>query len=301
MDNTYSSATYATPGMVEEHFTRILHGDPAPKVAAKPYLNGSTTMIGNPFDVGYSRMLPTAFIFCCFVIFATPMALTIALGYDSSVQYWIGPWGLMSFGVPVLFAAGHLVHLERGFPRKPVVLLCTLFPAILFLIIGDIHLSVAYDLSDQLFSTDCDTFDSKRVLDRSWKRAHELYVKCITKTVENSGGKHNITIAKAFDLYRIHHCEEYETAHREEKEQWDYLRHLEENHHCSGWCESGSRRLWTYKGVRDPCSTAVGTVLKFKVQRIAMQVVVYSVCVIVLVTVVLVLVGPMIRAAGMPW
>jgi hypothetical protein len=154
-------------------------------------------------------MLPTAFIFCCFVVFATPMALTIALGYDSSVKYWIGAWGLMAFGVPVLFAAGHLVHLERGFPRKPIVLLCTLFPAVLFLIIGDIHLSVAYDLSDQLFSTDCDTFDSKRILQRSWERANNLYEKCITKTVENSGQTHNLTVETAFDLYRVHHCEEY--------------------------------------------------------------------------------------------
>ena len=33
---------------------------------------------------------------------------------DRSVKYWIGPWGLMSFGIPVLFALGHYVHLERG-------------------------------------------------------------------------------------------------------------------------------------------------------------------------------------------
>lgn len=287
-----------TPGMVEEYFTSILHGESAP-IPQKGNGNGNGEN-GNVFSMGYSKMLPTAFIFCCFVIFATPMALTIALGYDRSVKYWIGPWGLMSFGIPVLFALGHYVHLERGFPRKPVVLLCTLFPAVLFLIVGDIHLSVSYDLSDQLFSTDCDTFDSKRVLERAWERANDLYAKCITTTVQNQGKKHNLTIAKAFDLYRIHHCEEYNSALQENKEQWDYLRHLEEQHHCSGWCEPG-RRLWTYKGTRDACSVAVGTVLRFKVQRIAMQVVVYSVVVIVLVTIVLVLVGPMIRAAGMPW
>jgi len=295
---------YATPGMVEEHFTRILHGDPAPSVPTKTYSDypRSGNMNGTGvFDIGYSRMLPTAFIFCCFVVFATPMALTIALGYDSSVQYWIGSWGLMSFAIPVLFAAGHLVHLERGFPRKPVVLLCTLFPAVLFLIIGDIHLSVAYDLSDQLFSTDCDTFDSKRVLQKSWERASDLYEKCITKTVHNQGTKHNLTMVTAFDLYRIQHCEEYEQALKENQEHWDYLRHLEEHHHCSGWCEPGAKRLWTYKGVRDSCSVAVGAVLRFKVQRIAMQVVAYSVGIIVLVTIVLVIVGPMIRAAGMPW
>jgi len=289
------TGSYATPGMVEEHFTRILAGDTAPNLPSKRSL-----IDGDVFAVGYSKMLPTAFIFCCFVIFACPMALTIALGYDSSVKYWIGSWGLMSFGIPVLFAAGHLVHLERGFPRKPIVLLCTLFPAVLFLIIGDIHLSVAYDLSDQLFSTDCDTFDSKRILQRSWERANDLYEKCITKTVQNAGQKHNLTAATAFDLYRIHHCEEYESALAENKDHWDYLRHLEEQHHCSGWCQPG-RRLWTYKGVKDACSVAVGTVLRFKVQRISMQIVVYSVVVIVLVTVVLVIVGPMIRAAGMPW
>jgi len=227
---------YATPGMVEEHFTRILHGDPSPNVPPKAYSTYSSSQIigQGTFDVGLSRMLPTAFIFCCFVIFATPMALSISLGYDSSVRYWIGAWGLIAFGVPVLFAGGHLVHLERGCPRKPVVLLCTLFPAILFLILGDIHLSVAYDLSDQLFSSDCDTFDSKRLLQRSWDKANDLYVNCLSKTVEKAGNKHNLTMEKAFDLYRIHHCEEYESALKEQKEEWDYLRHLEESHHCSG-------------------------------------------------------------------
>merc|ERR1719298_326670 len=94
---------------------------------------------------------------CCPRLSSSAASLSLRLHSRSRLR-----WGLTAYTVPILFAAGHIVHLERGFPRKPVVLLCTLLPAILFLIIGDIHLSVSYDLADQLFSTDCDTFASKR-------------------------------------------------------------------------------------------------------------------------------------------
>lgn len=276
-----------TPGMIAEQFSRILRKEADPDQSMKP-------------SDGYARMLPTVFTFCCFLMFASPLSLTLSLAYDTTVGYWIGRQSLWAWIFPVVFIVGHIVHVQKGFPKKPVVLLCTLLPGIAFLVLGDIHLSVAYDLSDQLFSTDCDTFESKRQLDRAWQKAYTLYTGCLNRTVASGGVKHNFTMTSALELYRIHHCEEYEDALQEQKAEWTYLRHLEENHHCSGWCESG-QRLWTYKDVRDPCSEAVATVLRFKVQRVALQIVVYAIFVIALTAIVLVVVGPKIRQAGFNW
>lgn len=246
----------------------------------------------------YGRMLPTGFIFFCFVVFATPMAHMIALGNDRTVQYWIGYWGLAAYVVPVVLTLGHVAHLSWGFPRKPVVLMCTLFPGVLFLIIGDIHLSVSYDLADQLFSTDCDTFESKRVLDRAWQSAHELYTGCLNRTVK-SGKQKNLTMQSAYATYRVHHCEEYQDALRQHQAEWEYLRYAEETLHCSGWCYPDIQ-LWSYKHTRDSCSIATATTVKFTVQRLALQVVAYSVVVIVLTTIALVFLGPRIDQGARP-
>merc|ERR1719221_524405 len=63
-----------------------------------------------------------------------------------------------------------------------------------------------------------------------------------------------------------------------------YLQSLEESHHCAGWCEPAPEPLWLPQqsaGTKDSCSVAAGEILHGQVLRVAGQVEVY--CLVVLV------------------
>merc|ERR1719277_2851500 len=213
------------------------------------------------------------------------------LSHDPNVIYWVGHWCEFALLLPALFLFAFIVHSKMGRPHKATVLLTLLLPSIALLIIGDILNSSAADKADQLRSTDCDTFGQKRQLQRSWDSAHQLYIGCLEETL----ALRNITMEKAMELFRIQDCEEYAEAYPKYKKDWDYLWFLEEKHRCAGWCSFGDR-LWTYKPTVDSCTTVVSQMFVLKVRRMAKQVIVMAVFILVSTSIANILLSPGLRA-----
>lgn len=308
------------PAAIRENFSRILEGvspgvPTAVSVGAggQPSLSTTPLFVGNearqqmasslkdpyqPINLLRFSMFPSVFTFAMFCIFMTPIWQMSHLGHDTTVRFWVGRWCDMAMFLPIIFIATHLIHIEKRTPHKPAVLASIFIPCIVLLILADVVMTTAYDKADQLFSTDCDTFSGKRELQREYVYAQELYKSCITETAAREGG--NLTAASAAKLFRINDCEEYATAHKQHQRHWDYLSYLEEEHQCSGWCARSSR-LWTFKDTQDPCTVAVSAVFRGKVQNTAKQVVVYIIFTMVLSAVLLIAVGPKLRARGIDW
>jgi len=243
-------------------------------------------------------MFPSVYTFFLFSIFITPIWQICHIGHDSNVQYWAGPWCHTAAVLPMFFVAAHVVHLKKRVPHKPIVLISIFVPAIVLLVISNLVMTVAYDKADQLFSTDCDTFEGKRELQRAWNAGEAMYMKCLKDTTAKQNT--NMTFAQAIQLYRITDCEEYPSAYRQHARQWDYLLYLEETHMCAGWCEKATR-LWTYKDATDNCAVAASSVFIGKIQHISKQVLVYIIFTIVMSSVSLIAVGPRLRAMGFKW
>jgi len=249
-------------------------------------------------DLDVLRMFPYIFTFSCCLVYLVPSWLTVHNGHDPSVRYFFEYWWQIVMLFPILFVGGHVMHVRKGGPWKPVVLVCCLVPSISLVILNDRLLTLSSDISDQLFSVDCDTIPEKRELDRAWQDAHQLYMRCLTDTVMQSKGA--MTMDRAQDLYRIEDCDEYPQAFRYQSETWNYLAYCEEDLACSGWCTPGPR-LWTFRETHDSCNVAVSSVFAAKVHSSAKKAVFYSVAVLAMVSVGIVSAGPYLRARNIVW
>lgn len=237
------------------------------------------------------------FFYGSLMLFLVPIWLTVHLSSDMDVKFW-GP-GLtckLAFLIPIIFLVAFVMHMRSRRPHKGIVIASLLGPSVLFLALGDALTSISSDKADQLQSADCDTFQDKRRLERSWQAAHNLYVECLKETVPSN----NLTLPTAANLFRVQDCTEYVVAHRRHSKDWDYLRYIEEQHKCAGWCSYGPR-LWSFREATDSCSVAVSQVLRVKVKRSAQQVVLYGVSVLLMSIVSLIAVGPQMRASGLGW
>lgn len=246
-----------------------------------------------------TETFPRIFTCVCFIVFMTPIYLTIRIGRDTNVRYWFGPWCYIAAFLPCLFILGHIVHSNKRQPHKPTVLVCLIVPAVTLLILGECVFTSISDKANQLFSTDCDTFAEKRALEREHLAAQNVFATCLADTVSQARVP-NLTLEHAAELYRIQDCEEYESELQAHQRDWTYLRHMEEEHKCAGWCNVGEP-VWTFGEVRDSCSVAASTIFDGKIKHMASQVVVYNIIVIFIVSIGLLVVGPSLRQAGIAW
>jgi len=246
------------------------------------------------------KLFPFLFTFCCILGFMVPIWMTVHLSHDRTVLYWIGTRCGIAWLLPIVFFVGHCIHAQKKTPYKPVVLACLLVPSIVLLVVNDTLMTTAQHKADQLFSTDCDIVPEKRHLQRSWELAHSLFTKCLEETIAYAPAGHNLTLEVAQSSYRIQDCQDYPGMHSIHKLDWEYLWYLEDEHQCAGWCEFGPR-LWTFKDVQDSCAVAAAQVFSRKIYHMSQQTLFYSVVVLVFSSLILIWVGPVLRARGFDW
>jgi len=223
-------------------------------------------------------MFPRSMTFTCFAVFSGPIWMVIHIGLDPNVAYWMNPWYPASCLIALLFVLGHMLQAKRAEPDTRAITLAMLIPSLFLLLLNDHVLTQTSDRSGQLFSTDCDAYAGKRALEQSYQAAAKLYNECLEQTLQLAPS--NRTIYQTMELFKIQDCDEYEKAYLRYPRDWSYLRHLEENENCAGWCYSGSP-LWSYYRAQDRCSIAASSVLSDKIARLARQAVMMSLIILV--------------------
>lgn len=254
----------------------------------------------SPYEILSWAYFPQWFTLSCILAFLNPIWLTVHLGQDRTVLYWLGPWCRIAAVLPLIFLVGHMAHLKKHRPSKPVVVLCLLVPTVFFLVLSQDISSRAANMADQLFSTDCDIVNGKRQLERSWETARNLYVKCLKDTVRLAPASQNLTYSAALQLYRIQDCDEYANEERLHRADWAYLWYLEDEYDCAGWCTSNFP-LWTFKETQDSCSVAASQIFEEKIAKRAGQVMLYSFGTLLGTSALLLTAGPFLRARGCDW
>mmetsp|Transcript_10998 Transcript_10998/g.25125 ORF Transcript_10998/g.25125 Transcript_10998/m.25125 type:complete len:313 (-) Transcript_10998:173-1111(-) len=224
------------------------------------------------------HMFPRSMTFTCFAVFSSPLWMVIHIGMDPNVAYWMNPYYPCAVLIATLFIVGHTVQAQRTEPDTRAITLSMLIPSLFLLLLSDHVLTQTSDRSGQLFSTDCDAYAGKRALEQSYQAAAKLYSDCLEQTFRLSPS--NRTIYQTMALFKIQDCDEYEKAYLRYPRDWSYLRHLEENENCAGWCYSGDP-LWSYYRAQDRCSIAASSVLSDKIARLARQAVMSSLIILV--------------------
>lgn len=234
---------------------------------------------------GLLQAFPDAFALWSLFVFVPPLVKAVYLVDDPIVVFWMGDGLKVVPFLPILFIAiGHLLHQRRRAPSKVAVLL-SLIGSSLTLGFAANRIAVrALVLGDRFEASDCDPFAEKHKLQVSWQAASDYRAGC-----EPSGPSGST----------IQSCPGYEEELAKHPD-WAVLAHLEVEFECGGWCEP-RKPLWTLGARRDSCSTVAAQIFSDKVMEQAIQVVVYSVAVLVLTSVTLILLGPSLRDRGLDW
>eukprot|EP00927_Polykrikos_kofoidii_P058249 TRINITY_DN52647_c0_g1_i1.p1 TRINITY_DN52647_c0_g1~~TRINITY_DN52647_c0_g1_i1.p1 ORF type:complete len:452 (+),score=48.28 TRINITY_DN52647_c0_g1_i1:144-1499(+) len=243
---------------------------------------------------------PTYFTIFWGLAFMVPVCGTIHLVYDTTVTYWFGSWCRVVILLPLVMIYGYFSHVRNdGRPYKPAIIVCMLLPSITLFFLNNTVMKASADEAQILRSVKCGASSKKRELQRSWKEASVLYDKCLRDTVRDATDR-QLTIDGAQLMYRIDDCDEYMSTYSKNKRDWDYLKHLEMEHNCAGWC-SFDKPLWTFDDVLDSCSVAAAQVFEDKITRLTSQTVMYIVTLIILSMVILFFAGPFMRSRGLDW
>mmetsp|Transcript_91856 Transcript_91856/g.230842 ORF Transcript_91856/g.230842 Transcript_91856/m.230842 type:complete len:296 (+) Transcript_91856:161-1048(+) len=255
--------------------------------------------------VSMLRLFPVLFTLCCSMLFLVPMCLVLTIGSSKELAYFWTPWHYVVAVIPLFILAAHYIHMRSGVPNKTAVVTALVVPSLLLLVCANGQYLQATVMVERLASSDCEALQSKQELQKAWQAAYDLYMGCLKET----SAAYGFDVAVLQQNFRVQDCEEYPQAaglvgssssKSPYAEDWKYLRYLEENSFCSGWCQSGIQ-LWSNGASKDSCSIAVATVFDLYAQPHAGEVVAVMVITLIVSAMFLILVGPLLRKNGIEW
>jgi hypothetical protein len=240
-----------------------------------------------------SRMFPAAFTMLSMLLFLVPTYLIVHAAKHPVVKYWHGDWYTFLIIVPIIITVVHIQHTRRG-PDRYITNLALLFPSFLLLLCGMLLLQSATIKSELLFSSDCGIMEEKAFLQREWETARDFYDFCLN----NSAKQRNLTTADLSKMFTIQDCNDYRSSLRDHQHSWGYLRMLEEDHACTGFCKP-DKQLWSNGPHKDACALSVASVFEYVVRSNSVQVVAMSLMTLCLVAGLVSFIGPAMAAEGL--
>lgn len=240
-------------------------------------------------------IFPNFFTIMCFGVFAVPLYLCYHIGREPSVAFWIGDYILWILLSPTFYILTHIVHVVTQRPNKLLIILCVCGSCAMVAALALSVLMEAETKRIQLITNDCDAFPEKRELQEEWNAARVFYANCAFAKSQQMG----ISFDEAVYTYRIEDCPSYKEK-ASEHPHWSYLRNLEMEQQCAGWC-TREYEMWTHEKTMNSCSSTVASIFKHEITKECVQAITYSLIVQLVVTYVLILLGPVMRKAGVLW
>jgi len=235
--------------------------------------------------------IATMTTFALFMLFAPPTIASIYMGFDKDVRYWCGWFGATAVIMPVFLVIQHVLHAKWHEPKRMLVIICVLFPAVFFAAVGGVYMHELNLAATRLYDGDCGTFQEKMLLQSEYDSAKQLYDKC-TERLAAQGSPPEPTVET---------CNEYQEvearADESDLQRWRYLERVEPQYMCAGFC-TGGKSLWT----RDPrylppCARFMAMKLYFQADLASMTLW-YAVAVIVLYFPAHMMMAPFFRTLG---
>lgn len=231
----------------------------------------------------HRRTAAFIFTFVTFCVFVPPCVVSIQLGSDPDVGFWLGRFAIGTICVPFIVLIAHVLHLSML--RKPqmckkIMFATALIPSIWFCCVGGIYMSSADYHASRFRTGGCGLVEAGQLQD-AYEKAQALRNTCVARLTKSNG---NVPLPYNPPVTM---CEEYAEALEKDSTmsgglswRWSYLAHTEVNHICSGFCTPGPA-LWT-ASVRNglPCARHVANKL-YIVEEQAVMVLVYGVVMVV--------------------
>lgn len=246
------------------------------------------------------NLFPFLLTLSIFAAFACPMISALTIVQDPSVEYWVGRECLAVLVVPLLIAVAHLWQATVAAPRFFAVLISTIIPGILVIVVADLVMIKANGITDELTSKDCTTFLDKAKLEDAYLAALHNFDDCVHRVAQAT----DTTPEEASTRLSVSDCAEYQQSPDREKywRQWTYLRRLEEEQLCSGFCVPGEVAIWSRDhSAKDPCSAAAGQTMKIKVRRVTQNMMALGVAVLIFSGLIIFGINEIATSMGIDW
>lgn len=249
-------------------------------------------------------LFPALHSLLAFAIYGVPILNGIQLGIDPSVLYWIGWHSWFVMLVPLLLVICHFFHAVKGRPQFNAMVMSTVVPALIVIAIGYSVMVPISGITDRLMSSDCTTYTDKTYLNDAYEAAAQIWESCLLRESNETG--RSVKELKAQMV--VDECLEYsendvkQEGARNWAPQWRYLRSLEVNQDCSGWCNTAQESLWTTDHQsKDICSSIVASILNAKVRKVASRMLLSGLIALVVSLVALVAVQEYMIRLGVDW
>jgi hypothetical protein len=207
------------------------------------------------------------------VLLYYPISLCFLLNSKVSVQYWFGYWSLGTAVAVIVWVVFCLVALANGTLRRGLAaIFVIILPSAFLAGMSQVQAWQFTERAASLVTTDCETFEQKAVVQRSWDAALALKTACISSLVNATGA----SISEISLLTDIEQCPGYHEASAGHERDWAYLAHLEARNHCGGWC-TPQQPIWVHQPfVQDSCAFTVASSLSGSISVTSTQIAVYS-------------------------
>lgn len=249
---------------------------------------------GNRIDV--AKLFPPAFTLSCCLLFLVPSWMLIYAKRNTMVAHFTSYWVYLLLVIPIIISWAHVTHTKKQAPSKWAVISAMCIPSTMLFLTALFTSQDATHMASQLKSTDCDSFKAKGNLQDSWDAAYLAYMTCVNQT--NYGS--NVPLYLLMQNFRLEDCSEYASTASKHSDDWNYLKYLEETQGCAGWCYQG-QQLWAVTPYKDSCSTTVASAYTYLVKPHSVEIEKVMLVVLLTTSVMLVFIGPHMRALGYEW
>lgn len=209
------------------------------------------------------------------LLFGIPIMSTLLMSADESVRYWVGYMDYrIALGCWLWIALGQ--HIMSKTDIRLLMLKLLVVPALVLMFASNYTKHVTWDYAAQLSLQDCATFERKHQLQRAWIDAKDLLDKCIDAEVAVTGSPRE----EVEMIVTVDRCDDYAQGLKKWGKEWTYLKDLESEQSCAGWCEVG-RPLWNNPSIgqvvdgRDRCSLVVAQTLQKNTHRVTDQITIF--------------------------
>lgn len=187
--------------------------------------------------------------FALLLVFTPPFILSLWFPSNKESLYFTGKGAYAAICVPILIAVMHVAQRFMKTPPKLLFVGSFWIPALIFVIIGAVYMNDARKHQAGLQPADCDEPSEGGELQRAYNAALVVAQNC--KFPQGAVAPTSVM-----------GCPGYSTAKEEWDSEFEYLRTLEAQHPCGGFCSEGVR-LWYGAGQTAPsCRTFVQERLK---------------------------------------
>jgi hypothetical protein len=228
--------------------------------------------------------VPSLISLALFTVFMFPTMGAIQLAVDNNVVYWFGRWILVCLVVPFMLLWQYWYHSVKtgGQAKKVVILACVLIPCLIFFFSGVVLLFQGSHLFRDLASPHCQDFDEIRGLEASYREAKEFHACCLKRAGVFEAAPFCTDPHVPMGIHEgsfmtIQHCDGYQSLLADHKENFDYLKFLEDNYGCTGFCNPNWLAIWSViLSPREGCAHAAASVVEGKIMHIGWQLTCYA-------------------------